>query len=114
MKELTLAAVVVAIIFGAIALTYTPAVAQTTVANFADEEVLQGTLDGVNNTFRIVRAPLPWISLKVFENGIRLRRCRDGVAGPCDYTLVAPFNTIVFQPNSQPQPGDLLLADYRY
>ncbi len=61
-----------------------------------------------------MRAPIPWISLKVFRNGIRLRRCRDGVAPPCDYTLVAPYNKLVFVPLQIPQPGDLLLADYRY
>ncbi len=87
---------------------------QTAIGAFADEEVLKGTIDGVNDTFTIVRAPIPWISLKVFRNGVRLRRCRDGVAPPCDYTLVAPYNKLVFIPLQIPQPGDLLLADYRY
>ena len=87
---------------------------QTAIGAFADEEVLKGTVDGVNDTFTIVRAPIPWISLKVFRNGVRLRRCRDGVAPPCDYTLIAPYNKLVFVPLQIPQPGDLLLADYRY
>jgi len=89
-------------------------IGQTAVGAFADEEVLRGTIDGVNDTFTIVRAPLPWISLKVFRNGIRLRRCRDGIAGPCDYVLIAPYNKLVFVPGQIPQSGDLLLADYRY
>lgn len=88
--------------------------AQTATGAFADEEVLKGTVDGVNDTFTIVRAPIPWISLKIFRNGIRLRRCRDGVAGPCDYTLIAPYNKLVFVPGQIPQPGDMILADYRY
>jgi hypothetical protein len=88
--------------------------AQTAQGLFADEEVLKGTADGVNDTFTIVRAPLPWISLKVYRNGIRLRRCRAGIAGPCDYTLIAPYNKLVFVPGQIPLTGDLLLADYRY
>lgn len=88
--------------------------AQTATGAFADEEMLKGTVDGVNDTFTIVRAPIPWISLKVYLNGQRLRRCRDGIAGPCDYTLIAPYNKLVFVPGQIPQAGDLLLADYRY
>lgn len=88
--------------------------AQTAQGLFADEEVLKPLPDGVNDTFTIVRAPLPWISLKIFRNGIRLRRCREGIAGPCDYTLVVPYNRLVFVPAQIPYAGDLLLADYRY
>lgn len=94
------------------------AIAQTAAVAFADEEVLKGVIDGVNDTFTIARAPLPWISLKVFRNGVRMRRCRDGIAGPCDYTLVAPYNKLVFKPGQIPQltngEPDLLVADYRY
>jgi hypothetical protein len=113
MKELILALVVILIVT-AVVLS-----GQTAIGAFADEEVLKGTIDGVNDTFTIARAPIPWISLKVFRNGVRLRRCRDGIAGPCDYTLVAPYNKLVFVPSQIPKvyvdgTTDLLLADYRY
>jgi hypothetical protein len=88
--------------------------AQTATGAIADEEELKGLLNGVNDTFTIVRAPIPWISLKVYRNGIRMRRCRDGVPGICDYTLLAPYNKLVFIPGNLPLAGDLLIADYRY
>ena len=87
-------------------------VAQT--GGIADEETPSGAIDGVNDTFRIARAPSPFLSLHVYRNGLRLKRCRAGINLPCDYTLVTPYNKFVFIPSQVPQPGDILIADYRY
>lgn len=84
----------------------------------AEEEQLVGVVDGVNATFTLAHTPYPWISLKVFRNGIRLVRCRAGVPGGCDYALAGPlFNQVVFIPTQVPQvndPPEVLVADYRW
>lgn len=78
----------------------------------ASEEVPRGVIDGVNATFTLNFQPLPFASLHLFRNGLRLHR---GV----DYTLGGQFFlNVIFSsscPSSCiPQPGDVLLADYTY
>lgn len=83
-------------------------------ARLAEEEQLTGTVDGVNQTFGLAHAPYPWISLKLFRNGVRMTRCRNGVTTNCDYTLIAPWNKLTFVAAQTPRPGDILVADYRW
>lgn len=78
----------------------------------ASEEVPRGVIDGTNATFQLNFQPLPFASLHVFRNGLRLRR---GV----DYTLGGQFfESVIFTPGCSvsciPQVGDGLLADYTY
>jgi|SRR5579871_4170811 len=86
--------------------------AQVGTGQFADEEQPAGAIDGTNAVFKLHTQPLPWLSLKLYLNGIRQFRCRDGNTA-CDYTLIPPhYNQVQF--TIAPQPGDLILADYRY
>jgi len=78
----------------------------------ASEEVPHGTLDGVNGTFTLNFQPLPFASLHLYRNGLRLHR-------GLDYTLGGQFFlNIIFSPACSvsciPQPGDVLLVDYTY
>jgi hypothetical protein len=75
----------------------------------ASEEVPRGATDGVNGTFTLNFQPLPFASLHVYRNGLRLHR---GV----DYTLGGQYYLqLIFSPACCiPQPGDVLLADYTY
>jgi len=80
----------------------------------SSEETPRGTMDGVNTSFTINFQPLPFSSLHVYLNGLRLHR-------GYDYVLGGPyFETIIFAlPASAPtiivpQPGDVLLVDYNY
>jgi hypothetical protein len=89
------------------------------------EETPQGAIDGVNNTFTIAHQPLPWAAIKLYRNGLRLKRAvvvqGSPTSGIGDYSLdttVFSNTKIVFQtactPSCIPQPGDILLADYTY
>lgn len=80
----------------------------------AEEEVVAGAIDGVNATFGLAHAPYPWASLKLYWNGLRLTRCRDGKTTDCDYTLVAPYTKLTLAEGLVPEPGDQLVADYRW
>ncbi len=71
---------------------------------FVDSETPLGTVDGANATFTLGAAPNPAASLKLFRNGLLQKQ-------GLDYTLTG--NTITFLGNAIPQPGDVLLADYR-
>jgi hypothetical protein len=75
----------------------------------ASEEVPRGTIDGINGTFTLNFQPLPFASLHVYRNGLRLHR---GV----DYTLGGQYYLQVIFSSACciPQPGDVLLADYTY
>jgi hypothetical protein len=74
-------------------------------AKFVDAETPAGTVDGTNVTFTLANAPNPLLSLKLFKNGILMTQ-------NVDYSLSG--NTIVFNTSAMPQPGDSLLAAYRY
>jgi hypothetical protein len=80
------------------------------------EETPAGVIDGVNTVFTIAHQPLPWASIKVYRNGLRMKR-------NLDYTLdTSNWNAtkIVFIQAQTPQPGtngepeDVLLVDYTY
>jgi len=73
--------------------------------NYSDGEVPQGTIDGNNTAFTLLYAPSPAASLSLYRNGLFLRQ-------GADYTVVG--NQITFFVVSTPQPGDLLVASYRY
>ncbi len=70
-----------------------------------DGESPGGTLDGSNITFTLTNAPTPATSLHLYLNGLRLQT-------GMDYTLSG--STITFAFAATPQPGDALLADYRF
>jgi hypothetical protein len=72
---------------------------------YADQEVPTGAINGSNTAFTLVNAPSPPASLSLYLNGLLMDQ---GV----DYTLSG--NAISFLIASTPQPGDLLLASYRY
>ena len=72
---------------------------------FVDQETPAGTLDGTNTVFTLVNPPGPTAGLVLFRNGLVQ------MAGQ-DYTLAG--STITFVTAATPQPGDTLLAWYRY
>ena len=71
---------------------------------FQDAETPGGVVDGANNRFTLVAAPLPAASLLLFRNGVALRQ-------GSDYTLSA--GVITFAAGAVPQPLDALQAWYR-
>ena len=71
---------------------------------FSDAEAPIGTIDGNNGAFALARAPSPAASLNLSLNGIVLTQ---GI----DYFLSG--SAIAFN-GAVPQPGDVLLANYRY
>jgi hypothetical protein len=72
---------------------------------FSDAEVPAGAIDGANTIFTLSHAPSPIDSLILFRNGLLMRHGADfAIAG----------STVTFFLGSIPQPGDLLLANYRY
>jgi hypothetical protein len=73
--------------------------------SFADSETPSGAINGLNTSFGLLATPSPSTSLNVYLNGLRMD---PGV----DYTVSG--STINFATASTPQPGDLLLANYRY
>jgi len=72
---------------------------------YSDGETPTGTITGVNTTFQLASVPSPAGSLNLYRNGLLMKQ-------GTDYTLSA--NTISFFLASTPQPGDTLLASYRY
>lgn len=74
--------------------------------HFVESETPSGAINGINPAFRLsLGAPIPPKSLHLYRNGILQQPGGD-------YTLVA--NTITFSALSIPQPGDNLLAFYRF
>jgi len=69
---------------------------------FADFETPGGIIDGTNNEFTLVNAPLG-SSLLLFRNGLYMKP-------GSDYTLAG--TTITFETGAVPQPGDTLAACY--
>ncbi len=74
-----------------------------TTFNFADAEVPSGTINGSNTAFTLSFSPLPSGSLKLFLNGMLLKR-------GTDYTLSGTSISMTTAPLS----GDKLYAFYRY
>lgn len=73
--------------------------------NFADAEIPAGSVNGTNTAFTLAFPPAPPANLLLFRYGLRLDR-------GLDYSLSG--TTVTFFLGSIPQPGDLLLASYRY
>jgi len=72
--------------------------------NFVDGDSPDGTMDGLNTTFTLNALPNPTSSIALYRNGVLQK------AG-FDYTF---YNgAIQFAGTSVPQPGDVLLANYR-
>ena len=74
-------------------------------ANFIDNEVPAGDLDGADVTYTLANTPSPSTSLKVYLNGIR-----QDEGGADDYTQAAGVITF----NAAPISTDKILADYRF
>ena len=74
--------------------------------SYSDQETPSGTVDGSNATFTLAHVPNPPNGLILFRNGVAT------MAGGFDYALAG--NTITFVTAATPQPGDTLLAWYRY
>ncbi len=72
---------------------------------YSDAETPGGTIDGINTAFTLGFAPSPIGSLILFRNGLLQ------VHG-FDYAIAG--NAVTFFGGSIPQPGDQLLASYRY
>ena len=72
---------------------------------FVDEEVPAGAVDGANVAFTIASIPSPASSLHLFRNGLLQK------VG-FDYSLSS--STITFVSAATPQPGDTVLASYRF
>ena len=75
-----------------------------TEANFEENEVPVGDLDGVDTTYTLAQTPSPANSLKLYLNGIR-----QDEGGSDDFTLTT--NVITFA--AAPISTDKVLADYR-
>ena len=72
---------------------------------FADVEVPAGAVDGANVAFTVLNAPAPASSLHLFRNGLLQK------VG-FDYSMSGA--SITFVTAATPQPGDTVLASYRY
>jgi hypothetical protein len=77
----------------------------TSVTNFADGIIPGGVMDGNNAVFTLPQAPNPAASLRFYRNGLAQ------LVG-LDYTIQG--NAVTFNAGSIPQPGDTLVAWYRY
>lgn len=76
-----------------------------TAANFVDNEIPTGTINGVNATFTLANTPVSGTE-HVFKNGLRQ------ISGASnDYTISS--GTITFNAGNIPQTGDALVVDYR-
>lgn len=73
-----------------------------TVVNFADEEVPSGSINGTNLLFTLANTPTAG-TLKLYKNGIRLKR-------GLDYTLSVATITMLFTVDID----TVLVCDYRY
>ena len=76
--------------------------------NFVDGEVPTGKINGINTKFTLAYTPNPVTSIAVYRNGIRQRKCP-----ACNYTVNAA-SAIIFNACCIPQPGDVILVDYRW
>lgn len=75
------------------------------VSLFSDSETPAGVVDGSNVVFTLRFAPSPAGSLDLYRNGLLMEQS-------LDYTLTT--NSIHFFLAATPQPGDVLVASYRY
>ena len=75
------------------------------IPQFVDSETPAGAVDGANLVFSLGSVPSPAGSLRLHRNGLLL-------AAGLDYQLTG--HTVTFISIAAPQPGDVLLASYRY
>jgi hypothetical protein len=73
--------------------------------NYSDGEIPGGTVDGLNTVFTLTYPPSPAASLSLYRNGLFMRQT-------ADYSITG--NQVTFFITSTPQPGDLLVASYRF
>jgi hypothetical protein len=73
--------------------------------SFSDGETPGGAVDGINTAFTLNFSPSPAASLALFRNGVLTKP-------GSDYSISGA--SITFFLGSVPQPGDALLASYRY
>jgi hypothetical protein len=84
---------------------YYRAAGSSPLPTFVDDEVPGGLVNGSNLTFTLAAAPTPQIGLKLYKNGMLMQQ-------HSDYTLSG--SNIAFVSASMPQPGDAIVAYYRY
>lgn len=72
---------------------------------YSDSETPAGTVNGTNTAFTLQYAPSPTGSLDLYRDGLLLTQ-------GSDYILTG--NTIEYFLLSTPQPGDIVVASYRY
>lgn len=70
-------------------------------------EIPSGAIDGTNTVFALAHPPNPPASLRLYRNGLRMS------AGN-DFTLTGNTISFVNDPNAIPEPGAVLIADYRW
>lgn len=70
--------------------------------NFADEETPSGTINGTNLVFTVAHTPTSG-TLKLYKNGLRLKR-------GTDYTISSATITMLYTMDV----GSTLVCDYRY
>ena|SRR5215813_2467063 len=80
----------------------------------SSEEVPSGVLDGANSTFTLSFQPLPWSSLHLYRNGLRLKRGLDYVLSGQNHNQVVFCNPCADGSSGIPLPGDVIVADYTY
>jgi hypothetical protein len=68
---------------------------------FVDDETPTGDIDDINDTFTLANTPITG-SVKVYQNGIRLRATVDYNISGTTITFLTP-----------PTTGDIILCDYR-
>jgi hypothetical protein len=75
-------------------------------ANFVDNEVPTGTINGSNATFTLASTPSAGTNVKLYLNGTYMRQ-----GASEDYQISG--TTITFNAGQIPQTGDTLVANYR-
>lgn len=77
-----------------------------TTANFIDNEIPGGVINGVNDTFTLASTPDAGTNVKLYLNGIYMRQ------GASEDYIISGL-TITFAAGQLPQTGDSLVANYR-
>jgi hypothetical protein len=74
------------------------------IPTFVDSEIPSGVINGINVSFSLTAAPSPSESLKVYKNGLLLKK-------DADYTVDG--SAILFLSSAIPQAADQLMVSYR-
>lgn len=86
-------------------LAYYRIAGSTSTVTFVDGEIPSGAINGINTAFTLANTPVSASALRLYKNGVLLEAL-------LDYTLAG--NAITFINGALPNPGDTLLAYYRY